>query len=952
LEALDAFFDAMPARSGIAFVVIQHLSPDYKSLMAELLAKHTEMTVRRAEEGMVVERDTVYIIPPRKNLSLFHGKLMLSDQERNERGIHLPIDVFLASLAADQRERSVGIILSGTGSDGVRGLRAIKEVGGMVLAQTPDSARFDGMPRAAIATGLADFIVDVPSMPDRLVAFANHSYLTTPPTASPVLLDEDRLARIFALLRDQTRVDFTLYKQSTIVRRIERRMTVNQLDLLADYLSLMENRRSEVTALYRELLIGVTAFFRDPSVWDLLREQHLLEVFRTRRTKELRLWVAGCSTGEEAYTLAMVCQECMEAVGERFDVKIFATDIDRNAINRAGAGVYPESIAADVSPKLLSKYFSRKGDSFQIVRSVREMVVFAQHNLVTDPPFTNLDFVSCRNLLIYLQPVLQQRVLDAFNFGLNANGILVLGTSETTGEASTYFDPLETKQKIYRSKGRSRHHLAAGEAYGTRWPGAGRRMVGRRASHPSADEDRVIDRLLETLAEDTLPFTVVVNESLELLHIVGNSSGFLKLPSGKVLNDISRMVIDELAVPVATGLRKVFADGKEMKYTNVRVTRGGEVSLVDLRVRALKGRRGQEPLAIFCVEEVGAAGPDLGGRAGTTYDLAAVTEQRIHDLEHELQFNRENLQATIEELETSNEELQASNEELLASNEELQSTNEELQSVNEELHTVNAEHQQKIVELTELNNDLDNLLASSRIYTLFLDESLDVRKFTPDLDAIFPILPTDVGRPFAHLRHRLVGLDPLELVREVERSGTGREVEVVTDSGAWFVLRVLPYRIAEGVSAGIVLSLVDVSGLKATQRELMASEGRFAHLFETLHEGVIFHDMNGRITDANPAACALLNQALEQLVGRSSVELGWAVADDSGAEVPGREHPVLRALRTGEEVRDDLMRVPRSEDTEALLVRVSAVPLWEAGGGRVAEVYLHFLRERGGASRD
>jgi two-component system CheB/CheR fusion protein len=943
LEALDAFFDAMPAESGMAFVVIQHLSPDYKSLMAELLSKHTDMAVRRAEEGMAVEANTVYIIPPRKNLRMFHGKLLLSEQERNERGINLPIDVFFESLAQDQGEKSVGVVLSGTGSDGARGIRAIKEAGGMVLVQSDDTARFDGMPRAAVATGLADFVLPVHHMPDRLISFASHPYITQTGPASPLLMDEDRLARIFAMLREQTRVDFTFYKQSTIVRRIERRMTVNQIRELAEYVEFMENRRSEVMALYRELLIGVTSFYRDAQVWEALAEKHLAQIFEQRENKDVRMWVAGCSTGEEAYTLAMICADWMERYGERFDVKIFATDIDRDAISRAGAGVFPESVAADLSPRLLTKYFSRRGDRFQIVRSIREMVVFAQHNLLTDPPFTNLDLVTCRNLLIYLQPVLQQRVVDAFNFALNPGGLLVLGSSETVGDGAGYFEALDSRGRIYRSRGRSRK-AGRGDLppQGPRWTAVGHGAHGARLSLGLREEERLIDRLLGTLAEDCLPPSVVVNEHLEVLHIVGDTSGYLKLPAGKVLNDITRMASDDLAIPLATGLRKVFAEGKELRYTNIRLERLGEQVTVDLRIRLLRGRKGQEPLAIFYLEERGAAAPAPDTTEGSAYDASAATEQRIHDLEQELQFSRENLQATIEELETSNEELQATNEELLASNEELQSTNEELQSVNEELHTVNAEYQLKIIELTELNNDLDNLLGSSHIYTLFLDENLDVRKFTPALDAVFPLIQTDVGRPFEHLRHRLLDVDPLRIVREVAETGARREIEVQTDDGAWFLMRVLPYKVAEGVSSGIVLTLVDITSLKATRRELISSERRFARLFETLSEGVVYQDADGRITDANDAAQEILGLSLDEMTGRTSMHPEWRAMRADGSPFPGEKHPAMVTLATGEPCQDVLMGVYNPQIGQTGWISISTMPLFLDESDRVAEVYSRF----------
>jgi two-component system CheB/CheR fusion protein len=944
LEALDAFFEAMPSRSGMAFVVIQHLSPDYKSLMAELLSKHTRMTVKRAEEGMLVEADTVYIIPPRKNLRLFHGKLLLSEQQRNERGINLPIDVFFNSLAQDQGEKSVGIVLSGTGSDGARGIRAIKEAGGMVLVQSEDSARFDGMPRAAASTGLADFVLPVQEIPERLLAFANHPYVSQAAQASPLLLDEDRLARIFALLREHTRVDFTFYKQSTIVRRIERRMTVNQIRELSEYVDFMEHHRSEIMALYRELLIGVTSFYRDPQVWSELLEQHLEGVFRDRRGKELRMWVAGCSTGEEAYTLAMTCRDWMEEHDEEVKVKIFATDIDRDAISRAGAGVYPAAVAADLSPRHLTRYFNRRDDHYQINRGIREMVVFAQHNLITDPPFTNLDLVCCRNLLIYLQPVLQQKVADAFNFSLNPGGLLVLGTSETTGDASSYFECLDTRHKIYRSRGRSRQIVRGDAAAATpRWSAHG--AIAPIAVHRGRGlkgDDHLLDRVLTTLSRDGLPLAVVVNEHHEVQHLLGDTGGYLRLPSGKATNDLTRLVADDLAVPLATGLRKVFESQQEITYANVRVDAPHASGAVNLRIRPVEGRRGQEPLAMVFIEETEPEPPAPETEGSTTYDASEATVQRIRDLEQELQFTRESLQATIEELETSNEELQATNEELLASNEELQSTNEELQSVNEELHTVNAEHQQKIIELTELNNDLDNLLASSRIYTLFLDEELAVRKFTPALDEVFPLREGDVGRPFEHLRHRLVEVEPLAVVKEVESTGRPREVEVRSRDGQWFLMRVLPYRVDEDVAAGIVITLVNIDSLKSTRRELLESERRFQRLFETLSEGVVYQDAQGRITAANEAAQEILGLSLDEMIGRSSTHPEWRALRLDGSDFPGEEHPAMRTLRTGEPVSDELMGVYSPRHGRTSWLRVSTVPLRYDGDDEISEVYARF----------
>lgn len=870
LEALETFFSPIAPDSGLAFIVIQHLSPDYKSMMVELLSKRTAMPVRRAEEGMRVEANSVYLIPPKKNLSIFHGKLLLSESDHS-RGLNLPIDVFLRSLADDQAEKAIGVILSGTGSDGVRGIRAIKEAGGMVMVQSEESAKFDGMPRAAISTGLADFILPPDEMPAKLLSFARHPYAAKVDRPQTLISDEDRLTRIFALLRERTRVDFTFYKPSTVIRRIERRMTVNQIHDLRDYVKFMESYSGEVMTLYRDLLIGVTSFFRDREVFDELELQHLPALFERVEGREIRFWVAGCSTGEEAYSLAMLSREVIEQMGKRLDVKIFATDLDRDAILRASNGLYPESIAADLSTKLLAKYFHRREEHYQIDRSIREMVVFAQHNLIKDPPFTNIELVSCRNLLIYLQPVLQRKAMELMNFSLNPQGILLLGSSETTGESADLYETLNQKFKIYASKGKRRPAQGAEFSAAPEvrpWRHRARAANGGWPRHQ--DEERMLDRFLQSLAGDYVPLAVVVNEALEVLHILGEPDGYFRLPSGKLMNDITKIAVKDLAIPLATGLQKVFKSGEELKYTSIRLKWRDETRTIQIRIRPLPGKKGQEALAAVFIEET--APPLKEPAAGSSmqvYDIAQEAEQRIHDLEQELQFSRENLQATIEELETSNEELQATNEELLASNEELQSTNEELQSVNEELHTVNAEYQSKIIELTELNNDLDNLMASTRIGTLFLDENLSIRRFTPEIRRIFKILDSDIGRPANHLMHNLTKIDLFERIQAVAEQAVDQELEVCTQSGEWWLMRILPYHVGIGTVSGVVLNFIDISLFKRTQQALLDRESQLSSLYRATPAGI------GRVVsqtflEVNDQLCQMLGYARDELIGQSA----------------------------------------------------------------------------------
>ena len=1067
LEAIETFFKNMPPDNNLAFVVVQHLSPDYKSLMVELLTKKTEMPVHRAEDGMEVQPGNVYLIPPKKNLTIFHGKLLLNDKLINQ-GINLPIDIFLRSLAEDQGERAIAIILSGTGSDGTRGVRAIKELGGMVMVQNEESAKFDGMPRAAASTGVADFILPPEEMPGQLLAYVAHPYVSGEKHSDLLLKDADALTRLFAELRDKTKVDFTYYKPSTITRRIERRMSVNQIGDFEEYVRYLQNYPGEVMALYRDLLIGVTSFFRDPEAMKELEEKWLPELLQRTSNREIRFWVAGCSTGEEAYSMAIMAKEVMEKLAISRDIKIFATDIDRDAIVTAGTGIYPEGIVGDLTPRITGKYFYHKEDKLQISRHLREMVVFAQHNLVKDPPFTNIDLVSCRNLLIYLQPVLQRKAFEMFNFSLNSRGVLFLGTSETIGDMTDCFEPLHQKHKIYQSRGKSQplqRNLQIRAKDGS-YPAEPFTHRDRDRRRTDTEANRIIKNFLEVAARYYLPLSVLVNGRLEIVHIVGNTDGFFTLPSGPTDFDITKMVSKELAIPLATGIQKVLRTGEEMAYTNMRLQIRQEERTIRIRILPLPEIKGQEPLVSVFLEEVSTKSTAERSHL-TSYDLGEEAQQRITDLEQELQFARENLQATIEELETSNEELQATNEELLASNEELQSTNEELQSTNEELYTVNAEHQSKIIELTELNNDVDNLLTSSRIGTLLLDENLEIRKFSPEIANIFHIMEKDIGRPLTHLTHRLEAFNPFEAVRAVQHTNEPLEEEVRAANGHWYLLHVLPYAIGPKVYSGVVLTFVDISETKTasnnlahsrqttheishhipvglfiykidstgdmvlescnpeaermtgiTQKqwigrrfeaiwpeaetlgiteqfrkvietgkacfledllyqderltgsfrvqafllpdrrlavsfeniserkrlhlELKASEQQYRNLFETMAQGVVYQDRDGRIISANPAAQRILGLTADQVKGVTTMDSRWQAVDEKGAPLAGAEHPAMVALRTGEPVFGFIMGVHSPEFSDIRWILVNAMPQVHPGETAPFQVYTTF----------
>ncbi|MCB2216336.1 CheR family methyltransferase [Desulfofustis glycolicus] len=848
----------MPARSNLAFIVVQHLSPDYKSLMVELLSKRTEMKVNRAEDGMEVRPGNVYLIPPKKNLIIFHGKLLLKDRSDHE-GISLPIDIFLQLLAEDQGKRAIAIILSGTGSDGARGVWAIKEHNGMVMVQDEQTAKFDGMPRAAISTGTADFILPPDRMPQELLAYIAHPYISGEKPADALLEDADALTRLFAELRAKTKVDFTFYKPSTISRRIERRMSINQINNFDDYARYLQHYPGEVMALYRELLIGATSFFRDPEAMEELRTLILPGLVERAQNREVRCWVAGCSSGEEAYTLAILFREVMAEHKVSRDVKIFATDIDRDAILRASNGIYPESIAADLTAKILGKYFYHREDSYQVTRTIREMVVFAQHNLINDPPFTNIDLASCRNLLIYLQPVLQTKVLEMFNFSLNRKGCLFLGNSETVGDLTDYFKPLHQRFRIYESRGRNqslRH-----DELQVSGKGPGRYHFKRPASGYRSGRDRdgdgelaLLRQYLVVAVERYLPLSVIVNEQqLEVVHIVGNTEGCFSVPSGPAEYNITKLAARELAIPLATGIQKVFRTGEEISYSNVRIQHRGEKQSLRMHLTLLPQRKNQEPLVAVFLEDTGReSSPPREG--AEVYDLNEDAQQRIRDLEQELQFSQENLQATIEEL----------------------------QATNEELYTVNAEHQKKIIELTELSNDVDNLMTSSGIGTLIIDENLEIRKYSPEIAKIFNILEKDIGRPFTHISHRLAGFDPLAAAKQVQRTSEALEVHVETSDGRWYLTRILPYHIGPETYSGVVLTFVDITELRTVRNDLRRSELVAQDISENIPVGLLVYRLDESgcfvLESGNPEAERLVGFAVDDWLG-SSFEDIWPASE-------------------------------------------------------------------------
>lgn len=881
LEALERFFNSAPAEPGMAFVVVQHLSPDFKSLMGELLGKHTRMRVETVKDGDVVEPNRVYLNPPRSVLTLgADGRLHLRPNPEGP-GPHFPIDDFLQSLAVAAGEDSVGIILSGTGSDGMRGMRAVKEAGGMIMVQEPSSARFDGMPRSAMSTGLVDHVVPPDAMAERLLRYVDRVPVP-PPEPSADREVEVEVGRILEVLQEQQNIDFSGYKESTVLRRIDRRMAAVQAETLGEYRELLAGSPREMATLRKELLIGVTKFFRDTQTFEYLSDQIIPRVIENGNPKEpVRAWVAGCATGEEAYSYAMLFADYIERAQRSFDVQIFATDVDRDAIDFGSIGAYPESIAADVPPEMLDKYFERRSDTYLVKSRIRQMVVFATQNLIQDPPFTRMDLISCRNLLIYLRPELQQKVLSLFAFGLRPGGHLVLGSSESVGEMSDRFETVDSKTKVYRSRGNRRASLPGGIQLPHRQPEQlAARDLSRRRRPSRTDDEVAVQDSTEILLQSFVPTCVLVDEERQLIHVFNDASNLVKLPTGSSSLDILKLVERRLGTVLGSLLQRAFGGGPpELVYPDAG-THPDTGGRLDVRVRLLPtdhstGRR----FALVFFESSARDTALTGAPPRRSAAQETDAEQQLGAMEQELKSTRENLQATIEELETSNEELQATNEELLASNEELQSTNEELQSVNEELYTVNAEYQKKIDELTELTTDMDNLLRSSNIGTVFLDSQLCVRKFTPTAGEYVNLITADIGRPMHHISTRLQGT---QLHRALEQIlGAPRNIEFearVEGTDHWVLVRLNPYRDASDQQRGVVVTFVDITELKGAQ-------GMQQSILDSLLEHVAVIDGDGVIVHVNEAWRSFAEEngappGASSFDGSNYLEICRAAADD------------------------------------------------------------------------
>jgi len=878
LAAFEAFFSGMPADTdpGMAFVLVQHLAPDHKSILSELVKRYTRMQVLEVADGMAVKPNHAYIIPPNRDMAFLNGALQLLEPAA-PRGQRLPIDFFFRSLAQDQHERAICIVLSGTGSDGTLGVRAVKGEGGMAMAQNPESTDYDGMPRSAIATGLVDFVLPPAEMPAQLIAYAAHAFRKTPRPVLPVAFKaEDMLKKIFILLRGQTGHDFSKYKQNTIVRRVERRMAVQQIKQLDGYVRYLQQNPVEVAALFRDLLIGVTNFFRDPEAFVTLEAQVIPRLFAGKPAGALiRVWVPGCSTGEEAYSIAMLLQERLEALKQNFKVQVFATDIDPEAINKARAGVYPTSIAADIPPQRLARFFTQDpdADAYRINKGIRDILIFSEQDVIQDPPFSKLDLISCRNLLIYMGGELQKKIIPLFHYALNPGGFLFLGTSETVGEFADVFTAMDRKSRLYQRKE---------DSYSVHRPALREFLlpltedgVALQPSRKALGENKLRLRELteRALLRQYAPVGALVLERGEILYLHGRTGLYLEPAPGEAGMNILKMAREGLRRELASALRRAAAHKESVRCPGLRVKTNGEFSTVNLTVQPVAaGPDAAVAPSLFLVilEEVPSEKRERPGKAAAVESVEGVSESatesdaRVAALKQELRAKEEYLQTLNEELETSNEELTSSNEEMQSINEEMQSTNEELetsteelQSVNEELGTVNTELQASVAELSRANNDMNNLLAGTGTGSIFVDHQLRIRRFTPAATQVINLIPTDVGRPVGHIVSNLAGYDRLvEDVQAVLDSLAPKEFEVQTKEGGWYLMFIRPYRTQENLIEGAVITFVEITEMKRMREALRESETmrRLAVVVHDAYDAIMVQDLEGRILAWNPGA--------------------------------------------------------------------------------------------------
>ena len=855
LEAFEQFLSNVPKDSGMAYIVIQHLDPTQKGMLPELLQRISSMEVLQVEDRMTVEPNRVYVIPPNKTMSILNGVLYLFEPLES-RGLRLPIDYFLFSLADDQHENAIGVILSGMGSDGSTGIRAIKEKNGLVLVQDPKEAKYDSMPRNAIDAVLTDIVAPASELPLKLLDFLKY----TPELISEMeieLKDQSALDKIIILLRTQTGNDFSLYKKNTVYRRIERRMGVHKIDKIAAYVTFLQTNPKEVDILFKELLIGVTNFFRDAAVWEKLEEVVMPQlIINQQEGALLRAWVPGCSTGEEAYSLAIVFKEAIEKINPHggISLQIFATDLDNEAIETARKGLFSVDIKENVSPKRLQRFFSTTDNGYRINNEIREMVVFAKHNIILHPPFTKLDILTCRNLLIYMDSELQKKILGLFYYSLNREGFLVLGSAETLGSQSHFFTPIESKLKIYQRTITNQ----TPELFD--FPSSFSRTKQAYIEHqppvkPPTNIQTLADQLL---LQYFSPPGVLVNNLGDIIYISGRTGKYLEPAVGKANMNIFAMLRDGLRNDFPAAFRQALMKKELVQLRNIKVGTNGGTQYLDVTIQWIDKPEALAGMVMIIFKDIAKVeGLKELEKKG---DKISNTARQL-ELEKELQHAREEMQTTLEEMQTSQEELKSTNEELQSTNEELQSTNEELttskeemQSLNEELQTVNAELLSKVDDFTRVNNDMKNLLNSTDIATLFLDKDLNIRRYTNQATKIFKLIKSDIGRPFtdqvSDLDYPELATDALEVLRTL----TFIQKQITTSDGRWFSTRIMPYRTFDDRIDGLVITFFNISDHKKLEVELNEKRQMHNLLLNLSSDIIIKLSHEWKVVEFNKAA--------------------------------------------------------------------------------------------------
>lgn len=845
LEAIENVFINCPTDLGLTYVVVQHLSSNYKSMMDDLIHRYTKMPVKMVSNAMPIEPNTIFLIPAGTVITLVDNVFTVKQKDSNK--LTLPIDIFFKSLAENSGERAIGVVLSGTGSDGTRGAMDINAQGGFVISQDPDEAKFDGMPRSLIGTGIVDDIVSAEKIPARIEQHIKNPVSLEQSTPTPVTTDNiahsiqnATTETVTQLLVDKCHIDFAQYKWATFSRRLERRMQVKQVRDIQSYYDILCTDEEEVAALRRELLIPVTSFFRDSPVFEELQTSTIPQLVENASDIDgLRLWVAGCSTGEEAYSLAMLLNEEISRQHRSIGVKIFATDVNPEVIDIAGRGTYPESIAGEIPPNLLGKYFIKEGDNFTIRPDIRQSIVFAKHNILSDPPFTKMDMVSCRNTLIYFKNKAQITAVQKLQYAVKQGGILLLGKSESLSVNQSHFETINSRLKLFSCK-----RIIRVMEFESRMMRAGARSSSqKRATHTENDGlQKLIASGQKRLQKKYQPLSLMINDNFDVLHFYGEPGKLVQFHEGPVNHGLSH-ILNKKLVPIATALLfRLRKEGGELTSEKVMIDIFDDDNpQVVYLTGELMNEASVEPHYLLTLDIQKASSEQTLIKE---VNIEKTAQRHIEQLELELNATRESLQATIEELETTNEELQATNEELMASNEELQSSNEELQSVNEELNTVNSEYHEKMNILNQINADLDAMSKSTSVATIFVDPHMRITRFTPDAASIYKLRESDLGRPLEELTHALVYPDLYDDVRYAMQTGRLMEKEIISDKGKAYLVRIVDYRLSP-TKSGAVLSFIDITALKISEK--------LQSVLDALPEHVAVLDKTGHIVMVNQA---------------------------------------------------------------------------------------------------